>query len=284
MTYTIETFKENNLSYHMKYSVTQSDVDKANELVKLIEQTRDANVPKVGDIVEYTNKYGDYFKNAHIEEVIDENLLYICDRPSEASVSKSTDPENIHSAVGGGPWSRIPKGLKYLGKRKKVFSVWGHSGRGANGSIRFEAEVNVWEYKVNEDLEFTTKTHSKYTLFVYPDKYTQETKYQITSENDRSLFNQEEYEAWLKTFNGVEREHVRDDHKTVWTLKQHRKCIPLNEYLLVKDAVIDSELCNAQIQECKRVYKDTEVTTYLPYQAQKIKLSGVKRYKNAYQA
>ena len=54
-------------------------VEKANEYVELIENSRSKLESKIGDMIQYTNEYGEYFEGAHIDEIYEgvENCIYV---------------------------------------------------------------------------------------------------------------------------------------------------------------------------------------------------------------
>lgn len=150
--YTIETLKVINPAYDYKHRLTQNDVDVANMYVELIEQSRTDNQIQVGDIIKLTTKYGDYYSSAHVERYIDEDGYWtVCEQPHIPFVEKNIDG-SILCNTSGGAWTSVPKNLKLLGKRRKLFQDFGHCGACANGAFSFEAEVNVWEYKQDEPL------------------------------------------------------------------------------------------------------------------------------------
>lgn len=285
--YTIESLKEINQSYDYNHRVYESDVEKANKLVALIEGSREKESVQVGDIIEFTGGTGDYYGNSHVESVYDDGELHICHQ-GYAPFTNANSKGGISTSTSGGPWATIPGEVKYIGKRNKMFKAWGHRGATANGAFYFEAEVNVFEYIANEALRFTTKTHDKYYVYVNKEELTYDNPYKYTVSSgaySKTAFKtDEEYQAWLKTYQGVEFKGNWHNQIIVWTLKQDDKCIPLEDYLKIENAVIDSTMCNGKIQECKRVYKGTKVTTYLPYQKDMIVLEDVNReYMNAYQ-
>lgn len=278
--YTLKDLEENNYRSH----ITQTDVETVNNLVQFIQKSRNSEIPQVGDIIEYTNEQGDYFGNAHVDKVKG-SMLYICERPSAPFVSKEIDGDELHVSTSGGSWTHIPRTLRYVGKRKKAFIVSSHMNILDNGFVQFHAEVNVWEYVTNPKLKFTTKTHDRFSVFVNRESGPNEYKYLIRKDGTphTAFKTTKEYWAWLRTFRGVERKGVHENSRTVWTFKTVSKCIPLEEYESINDVIIDSELSNATIQECKRIYEGSSVITFLPYQNQKIKLvTGVKRYEQAY--
>lgn len=281
ITFTKHELQVLNGSYHMQHTLTDSDVLKVNETIKVIENSRSKEIPQAGDRVRYTNQYGDYYGKAHIEKS-EKDSFYICEVPMTPFV-EADGGELYCSIVSGGAKHHIPKNLRYVGTEKKTFSVWGHSGACGNGAVDFQAEVSVWEYTEGEH-EFTTKTHDKlYVTIREKREQKSDYKYIIRGGASHTAFHtDEEYQAWLKTFHGVEIDGAWDNVKIVWVFKEESKCIPLEQYLKLEGAIVDSELCNGHIQECKRIIEGTTIKTYLPYQNDMIVLEGEKCYKNAY--
>jgi len=280
--YTLQSLKEINVSYDFKHSVTQSDVDKVNKMVEMIEKSRNKESVQVGDIVEFTNKYGDYYRHAHVESNKDMKL-YICEKPYVPFIEVRRDTDTLYTSTSGGAWRYIPENLQYVGTKEKAFVVWGHRGPCGNGAVTFFANVNVWEYTEGTPT-FSTKNYDKFHVSIREKSYPNDYKYIITKggTSHTAFQTDEEYQAWLKTYHGVEEEGNWPNTKFVWTYKQESKCIPLEDYLNLNDAMIDSELCNGSIQECKRVYEGTSVKTFLPHQNGIIKLTGGKQYMQAY--
>lgn len=279
--YTLDTLKVINESYDAQHRVTLQDVEKVNQLVEVIEGSRSKDLPKVGDIVEFTTKNGDYYSHAHIESLL-KGKLELCEKPHSPFASINSNKTSIHTSTSGGAWSKIPLDLQYVGTKKKEFIAWGHNGACGNGAVTFFAEVSVWEYTEGNPT-YTTKTHDKFHLTIREDVELNEYKYLITKDatNHKAFRTEEEYQAWLKTYNGVEKDGFWPNSKFVWTLKQELKCIPLEEYLKLDGFVIDSQFSNGVIQECRRIYKENTVQTFLPYQHEKIKWHGVKEYVRA---
>ncbi|WCK57363.1 DUF4121 family protein (plasmid) [Aneurinibacillus sp. Ricciae_BoGa-3] len=282
--YRMETLKAINESYDYEHRVTQKDVDTVNQLVVLIEQSRSKTIPQVGDMVEFTDKYGEYYSHTHIETEEGEEL-YICERPFTPFVGHKKDLSAFYTSTSGGAWTNIPKNLKYVGKKEKAFVVWGHNGACGNGAVNFFAEVSVWEYSEGNH-EYTTKTHDRFHVSFLEDGDEYGYKYIVTKGGTSytAFRTEKEYKAWLKTYHGVEINGYGQNSKMVWTFKQEEICLPLDKYLNIENAVIDSELCNGTIQECKRIYQGTTVITFLPYQNDRIELQDVKQYVRAYEA
>lgn len=267
----LEELKAYDPHFDYEHNVTEWEVNRVHEMINLIESTRDGSNPQVGDIIQYTTRHGDFYPRAHIDS-FKENSLRLCEQPYAPFVDESKG--KLYTTTSGGAWTNIPTAnLVFVGTEQKRFTVWGRFGGCAAGAIDFPAEVNVWEYSEAET-PFTTKTHDKYYVYIKEDAAPTEYKYSITQDtyNKRAFKTKQEYEAWLKTFHGQEYNGHWPNQKIVWALKSTDLCVPLEEYLQIEGAVIDSALCNAVIQECKRVYDGTTVTTYLPYQRDKIEL------------
>lgn len=270
--YTIETLKglnASNRSYDKEHRITQSDVDIANNWVKFIEETRDSNKPKVGDVVVFTDKYGYYFENAHINS-IEENKAEIIELPQTPFVGKDRQGIELTANACGGTESTIPVEMKYIGKKEKNFIDWGHCGATANGTISFLAEVNVWEYS-ETDSKYTTKDYDRFNMFVHKDEENLLVQYIVSSAGTtKSYFTKEEYDAWLITYRGIVQDSYDENNKTIWTYKQISKRVSLEDYENIQDAVVDKVSTYFAQQECKRVYSNTTVTTYLPPNGEKM--------------
>lgn len=278
-TYTIETLKDINALYDQEYEVTEADVNMVNELIGLIESTRNDDSPRVGDVVRFITKTGDYHAYTHIEKV-NGSKLYVCQKPLTPFITSYG--KTLSTNTSGGPWTNIPSDLKRVGTEEKAFVEWGHGGARANGAVQFLATVNVWEYTEGEH-EFTTKTHDKLHVAIRGQDSPNGLSYYVTKEGSAYgvMSSESEYQAWLKTYHGVERDGFTENSRIVWTYKHKSLFVPLEEYQEIDNAVVDSELNNGTIQECKRLYEGTSVTTYMPYQRERIELKGKPRYMNA---
>jgi len=145
--YTLESLKPLNASFDVTQRLDQSDVEMVNRFVKLIESTR-REKPCPGDIIEYTDEYGDYSQNAHIQAFDGEpGQLSICTCPYVPFVFYEDDGQGVYFNTGGGPWTSVDSAaLTYIGKREKLFIVFCHNILPGKGSVCFKATVNVWEH------------------------------------------------------------------------------------------------------------------------------------------
>lgn len=283
-TFTKEELKVINGTYNEEHMLTESDVEKVNNTIQVIENSRCKETPQIGDMIQFTNKNGDFYERAHIEE-LKGNQLHICEMPYTPFVIVYGEKDDkIYTSTSGGAWRDIPSKLRYVGTTKKSFTVWGHSGACANGAVDFQAEVSLWEYTEGEH-EFTTKTHDKFHVTVREKRENKSDYKYLVSKGGMSytaFHTDEEYQAWLKTYHGVEQDGAWGNSKFVWAFKENSYCVPLEEYLKIKNAIVDSELCNGTIQECKRIIEGTTITTIMPFQNDKIALEGEKCFRNAY--
>ncbi|GAB6427611.1 DUF4121 family protein [Bacillus luti] len=267
--YTIESLKEINASYDKEHRVTDSDVIKANQWVKFIEDTRDSDTPKQGDIVIFTDSYGYYYSNTNIENIEDDEINILA-LPQTPFVGKNRQGNELTASGSGSSGYTIPVELKYVGKKEKEFQDWGHCGATRNGTIRFNAEVNVWEYS-ETDSKYTTRDYDRFHMFFHKDEENSLVQYIVSSAGTtKSYFTKEEYDAWLITYRGTVQDSYDENNKTIWTYKQISKRVSLEDYENIQDAFVDKVSTYFAHQECKRVYSNTTVTTYLPPNGEKM--------------
>lgn len=257
MKYTMESLSEiNQIFIGTHYWLKQSDVEMANELVEAIENTRTENKPQPGDIVLYTNEYGDYFSHAHIETA-DEDTIYLCEC---ANTYISVSDEKVYCSSSGGTWKYINiKDLKYTGsQQEKRFWHFGSCGACADGGIDFYAKVNVWECNLNKQ-PFSTKTHYKY-YFSHTEKEYNGYHYFLSEQGMSSdaWKTEEEFQAWLRTNRAV------INNNTVWTYRTIEHHLSPTEFDSL-NAPEDIFLMNGSKRRCKRVYDDKNYTIHLYY-------------------
>ena len=258
--YTLETLSEINSRFiGTHYVLLESDVNMVNEYVKLIEESRDATMPKAGDMLQYTNKYGEYYDDAHIER-IEDGEANICEGAS-VSIHKTNDNTEIAFSSSGGTWHYIPiNKFKYIGKAQKRFWDFGHCGACADGGIEFFATVNVWEYNENE-MEFSTKTHDKYYL-----SYSEETvgcgyHFLATKQGmgGHAWKTEKELQSWLRTYRAVI-QPTNFSNIVVWAYKEMEHHVSPDEYGKI-NGIEDIMSCNGK-RRCKRIYDDKTYTLH----------------------
>ena len=246
--YTIETLKQINAGYECDHKISKSDVEMANNYVKLIENSRSDIVPRVGDRVRYTNEYGEYYGGTHIEQV-DDNEVYICERPYVPFIWKNNN--GIGCQTSGGAWGYIPLGqLKYIGKELKTFCDWGYCGACANGAVEFQAEVSVWEYTNpnNRYAPYTTKDYDREFINYVVDEFGKPkngSNYRYFGDGI-AFETEKDYKAWLKTYRGVEIPGVWENQTVVFKYREHNHYITKDEWNSL-DYPIDTRMCNGII-------------------------------------
>ncbi|PGK51213.1 hypothetical protein CN918_25835 [Priestia megaterium] len=266
-TYTLETLMNGNNDYHNEHNISEKDIQLANEWVQFIEQTRDEATPQPGDIVQYTSKSGIYFHNAHFEYVKDGKGIIIGSSHTPL-VSKSSDGSKLEiNDTGGGNFFSVPTTLRYIGKRPKMFWFWGHKGICGGGGIDIEAMVNVWEYQEGNAV-YTTRDYERYDLYVlHKEDESQPTLYKVISESyDTHIFNTyDEYEQWVRLNRGIEMPGEKITAlKTIWTHKQVRHDVSEETYNILYLAKTESVFLNGNWYECKRIYENATIHTYVP--------------------
>ena len=247
--YTIESLKEINARFTCDHNIWESDVTMANDYVAFIEGNRSIKTPQVGDIVRYTNEYGEYYGYAHIETVED-NEVYVCERPYVPFIWKKNNG-TLGCQTSGGAWSHIPLGeLKYLGKELKTFCDWGHCGACGNGAVEFEAEVSVWEYTNpnNRFAPYTTKDWNRHFISYRVDSFgnpTDGSQYRYFGDGI-AFKTHKDYQAWIKTYRGVELQGGWENQTVVFAYRENCYLIDKEEWKQL-DLPIDTRMCNGII-------------------------------------
>lgn len=211
----IEDLKK--IQHRYDYTITDYEVKKANRYIELMKKEREnTNIPVVGDIVRYTDQYGIYYGNAHIDEVLD-NEVYICEQAYVPFIGINSKGK-ICFSTSGGSWSyKEYKHFKKVGTQQKRFCDWGNCGACANGAFDFIVEVNVWEYSEVADNEPTTKTHHKYCVTTLAEERRVEHndyKYLVSEQcySKTAFRTDEEYEKWKETLtiDKIEKTHYNN--------------------------------------------------------------------------
>ena len=263
MKYTLDTLKKINVRFNTSHFMTEADVEMANKYVDLIENTRSTTEPKIGDIVQYTNEYGDYYETAHIQKVCKDGTINICEQPYVPFIINK-DSNGIYCSTSGGAWCDLPTGkLVYIGKREKTFCDWGNCGCCADGAIEFNAKVSVWEY-VDENnrfiskngYKFTTKDFNRYYISFNLNK--KDTNYIYFTEG-RAWENKLDYQAWLRTFRAEVFKSYWKNQFIVWTWKNIGHHVSPTEFDNL-NLPEDTFRMNGDVLRCKRKYNENTHT------------------------
>lgn len=262
--YTLETLSKINqrfLSAH--YELTESDVEKVNTCVELLEKSRTTEKPIRGDIVRYTTENGEYYAHAFIESIKD-GQAYISESSSVYVCANEKFQDGFSCQVSaGGAFHYIPVDhMVYIGTEEKRFWHFGHCGGCADGGIDFYATVNVWECNLNKG-RYSTKTHNKYYIYYDPEPEKRKSPYHFTT-NGKAWKTEEDFQAWLRTFRGVVEPGNWENQLIVWTYKNIEHHLSPEEYedLNVPE---DTFLMNGSIRRCKRIYDDKNYIVHTYY-------------------
>ena len=204
--YTLESLKPLNASLDGYHRLEQSDVEIVNRYVKLIESTR-REAPCPGDIIEYTDEYGIYYQNAHIQALDD-----VADRFSVSCVPHvpfvfKDDEHRVRFSTGGGPWVSVDAAaLSHIGKRGKLFMLFGHDRVTGDRGVCFHASVNVWEYIAPEQHHpgFSTKDRAKHYVSYIEKPADGSAPHYYDFINSIVFRNAAEFKRWKDTYKAVE--------------------------------------------------------------------------------
>lgn len=168
--YTVETLQNLNDAHDYRYDVSESDTEKVNSLISLIQKEREnQKEPVAGDMIEFTTRSGDYYNRAHIERIKD-GCLEICLSPHTPFCYD--DVEQACYDTSGGPWTHLDNTKPEPARIKaKLFKTWGHCGRCASGAVYFKTFVRSWRYTESKPVfgGYTTKDWTKYFISKMPD-------------------------------------------------------------------------------------------------------------------
>lgn len=264
--YTMESLAKINqrfLSAH--YELTESDARKANNCIELLEKSRTPERPMPGDIVQYTDEYGNYYDSAFIEKVED-NKAYIAEHANaylDLNEESATGVSVFVSA--GGAFHHIPlKQMIYTDEqRERRFWHFGHCGACADGGIDFYATVNVWECDMNKG-RYSTKTHDKYYISYNPEPDKFGSDYRFRSDKHKAWKTETDFQAWLRTFRGIVEPGNWKNQLIVWTYKNVKHHVSPEEYEDL-NAPEDTFRMNTRIRRCKRIYDDKNYTVHTYY-------------------
>ena len=247
--YTLETLKKENELFDSYYGLDESDVEKVNRIIEMIERSRSVNVIQKYDVVEYTNEYGEYFPKATATMKRGENIE-LCEN---AGVHLSICDSKLCGSVSGGAFNHHKENeFTYKGMSSNTFWTWGNAGACANGGIYFTATVNLWECNDNKEM-FSTKTHDKYYLSENNGDY----QY-FASKAGMSSYawrTKEDMQAWLRTKRAVVTGENTWGGAVIWTYKEIEHHCSNTEYDAL-EAPEDIFLMNGSKRRCKRIYDD----------------------------
>lgn len=154
---TKEELRKLNPVYDKLYGVWDSDVNKANRYISMIEKQMEfAMTPHVGDMVIGEYYHGKHFDKGVIEKRYDQSLdvLGVCYEPyTPFVVGRSIDDEAMLS-VSGGPFTSAHKSMfEPCGETERMFCAFGHNGGCKDGAFNFLAKVRKWKL-INHEVNY----------------------------------------------------------------------------------------------------------------------------------
>lgn len=258
---TMKQVKEQNPVFDRKYGILPSDIEKVNKYISVIEGTRDKDKPMPGDKLIFTDSMGFYYENAHIQQE-KEDMIEICEQPHTPFVSLH-GKNAVRFSTSGGAWKSIPiKNLKYIGTAQKQFHDFGHCGGAPQGTVYFNATVNVWEYTEEQHFPFTTKTHNQTSISFVP-KRLRKDRYMYFALTDGIAWETAlDLQAWVETFRGKLYKGKLENQIIAWTWKEKQIQVSPDEYEKIEG--IEDSMQHNGIIKCKRVYDEENfiVNTY----------------------
>ena len=257
MKYNLDSLKKMKGRFCGCHVMNESDVLKANKFVDLIESTRSTTEPKIGNIVQYTNEYGDFYESAHIERIHGDEVI-ICEIPHTPFIQANKEHNGIYCTTSGGSWCNLKKKkLVYIGKMPKTFCDWGNCGPCADGAVEFSAETSVWKYadENNKFISkyghiFTTKDYDKIYVSFNPGR---KNSMYIYFSDGKAWESKEDLQAFLRTYRAEVFKGYWQNQFVAWIWKEEKHQISPSEFDFL-DLPEDSFLINGNILKCKRKY------------------------------
>ena len=131
------------------HRIEQSDVQIINRCISIIYEGLNSDTPKVGDIVEYSNKKGEYFPCAHIDR-IENGIASVYVLPFISCALVNNDEVEFES-FDGGHCIEIPL-TELKNKRAELMNFYFFNSsdeyfdKRFDKGIIFECYANCWEY------------------------------------------------------------------------------------------------------------------------------------------
>jgi len=244
--YTLETLWPANRTFEQQYRLNQTDVSIVNECVNVIEGNR-GNQPLPGDIIEFTDEYGEYYNHAHLGRVNQKTGLtdiYLSPYTPFVSLNHELSESRCSFDCGGGPREEVKAtALSFLGKRKKTFKVFGHHGAVPDGGLYFEAMVNSWEYIAPNQVFPGYSTRNWDRQYISCRSNPVEGCPYLYYGQGVAFKTREEYEFWKQTYHAVEFANYPVNQLVVFLYREVDKLVSREEWDRL-DLPLDTRLVN----------------------------------------
>lgn len=212
------------------HRIEKCDVRFTNKCIKAMFHGLGSTEPKVGDVIQYTEKDGTYYPAAHIDSIDNEQVATVCLSPFIPFISLDSDGKVSFSSVSGGPWVSVPlEKLKHIGTTDKICRFFGSSGVCAHGAIDFKGYASCWEFQETGPFaDFSTKLYSR-TVF---SRYKKNDKWYAAGPDPENIPAKiEDVPAWLAERKGKQfGDFLKDEVVTVFTYKEKAHLISLKEW------------------------------------------------------
>lgn len=241
----------------------ETDVQIANDCIK--RYARRKRQLAAGDLIEFTNPYGDFSPRALVEKV-DGDDVHVCEHGSGWCCSSK-----YYLSVSGGAFYTITRNqLEYVGRTKVYLKEWGHCGACRDGAIYFPVTVNLWRNK--HDFKYTTKDYDRNIITHLSKEWMQQQheRYEYHNYPYGAWENNQILSAWCvlhKAFITKEdAEYANKDSRNawhVWTSKLNKEHYWLeDEEVLKMKGVHDYLYMNGSIRNVCFVYNGTSLNVY----------------------
>ena len=236
--------------------VNEKDVEIANCAIR--KMYRKPMQLTAGDVVQFTNEYGEFSPRAIIERV-DGDEIHIC----QSGSAWCTDSKKYISVSGGSFFTISKSELVYLGRTKRNFSEWGRLGACASGAISIPVTVNLWRNK--SKLKYTTEFYSQHYISPVAEEYrkSHNTTIHFSEFCKNGWDSNEELSAWCilnKGFIEKDKSSGNGSNHLVWAYKELNSYWNKDEDVLKMNGVHEFEVMNGAVRNVCYVYDDDKKT------------------------
>lgn len=263
---TLTELRANNKGYFLGADgINNNDLQIVNNLIEAIESTR-TNKIQTFDLVEYTDKYGDFYQNAMAEfNTYHDNKFCIV---QQASCNIELYNNKLIHSISGGAFDGRKDETKFIynGKSKRFFWTWGSNGVGANHGLYFQAEVSKFIYneRAPELKHLTTQYLTK--LYISDRGTNTREQYRYTASQGAYSYtawkNEKELNAFLTKYKAIE-EKSAGFTRIFWILNPVTKyCFDRKEFEKIK-APEYINWWNGSDRPHKEIIKNNDLITYI---------------------
>lgn len=263
---TLTELKDRNRGYFLGTDgINERDLKIVNDLIEAIKSSRTDKVQTL-DLVEYTDKYGDYYPHAMAEyNTYHDDKFSIVQR---AGCYISLYNGELSHSISGGSFdsNKIESEFIYQGKANRSFWTFSSQGAGGNHGLYFEAEVSKFLYNERaEELKHLTTQNLTKLYISDRGKNTIET-YRYTALQGacsyRAWKNEKELNTFLTKYKAIEETSTKNS-RVVWILNpKDCYCFNREEFEAIK-APEFIKWWNGNDRPHKEVINGNDLITYV---------------------